>query len=667
MINWGILGTGSIANAFAKASSQADGSCLKAVASRSQDRADNFAKEYSLRSFNSYNSLIEDPEIDAIYIATPHPDHFEWALRSLNNKKSVLCEKPMTMNSTETMVLIESARKNNVLLMEAFMYKTHPQTQKILELVKKELKSPVTINAEFCFSVEVPDTHRLVNKDLGGGSIMDIGCYPLSMSRLLVGCLQGKTFSNPVSMKIESELNIDGVDLNSSAELQFDDGSIANIASAVNKKTESSVTISDGIKTVFIDQPWHCGEFTKRRSTIVVSDQEDNRVNYEVISTKDIYALEIEHFTKLLSESKVESDIISHSDSHGNMIALDTWRKGAGVVYPDDKPENRFGSILGVDLTEERKKVKYKSLAGLDKRLFPLVFGCDNQSDSNHAFGMFDHYYLEGGNVFDTAYIYNDGRSDKYLGRWITSRNNREEIVVLGKGAHTPHCFPSAIRPQLDETLDRLNTDYLDIYCLHRDNLEVPVGEFIDLLNELKKEGKITVFGASNWSLERFKEASDYAKSTNQESFSVLSNNFSLARMIEPVWPGCFSCSDDDFKSLLTQEQVAIFPWSSQARGFFLDNQEFQGATHGANPNQEEQDRVWGDKDNQERRSRCFALAKELGVEPIQVALAFVLNQPFPSFPLIGPRNFFETMSSLSAIEITLTNDQVMWLDLNSN
>ena len=496
---------------------------------------------------------------------------------------------------------------------------------------------------------------------------MDIGCYPLSMSRLLVGCLQGKAFSNPVSMKIESELNIDGVDLNSSAELQFDDRSIANIASAVNKKTESSVTISDGIKTVFIDQPWHCGEFTKRRSTIVVSDQEDNRVNYEVISTKDIYALEIEHFTKLLNESKVESDIISHSDSHGNMIALDTWRKGAGVVYPDDKPENRFGSILGVDLTEERKKVKYKSLAGLDKRLFPLVFGCDNQSDSNHAFGMFDHYYLEGGNVFDTAYIYNDGRSDKYLGRWITSRNNREEIVILGKGAHTPHCFPSAIRPQLDETLDRLNTDYLDIYCLHRDNLEVPVGEFIDLLNELKKEGKITVFGASNWSLERFKEASDYAKSTNQESFSVLSNNFSLARMIEPVWPGCFSCSDDDFKSFLTQEQVAIFPWSSQARGFFLDNQEFQGATHGANPNQEEQDRVWGDKDNQERRSRCFALAKELGVEPIQVALAFVLNQPFPSFPLIGPRNFFETMSSLSAIEITLTNDQVMWLDLNSN
>jgi aryl-alcohol dehydrogenase-like predicted oxidoreductase/predicted dehydrogenase len=667
MVNWGILGTGSIANSFAKATNHANHTSLVAVASRSQSRADEFAQEYSIRSFGSYESLIEDSEIDAIYIATPHPSHFELALKSLNNKKSVLCEKPITMNATETMVLIESARRNNVLLMEAFMYKTHPQTHKILELVKKELNSPLTINAEFCFSVEVPNTHRLVNKNLGGGSIMDIGCYPLSMSRLLVGCLQGKAFSNPISLEVESELNSDGVDLNSSAQLKFEDGSIANIASAINKETESSVNITDGIKSIFIDQPWHCGEFTNRLSTIIVTDSEGDPTTIEVTSTKDIYALEIEHFNQLLSDSKIESDIISHSDSHGNMVALDNWRRQAGVIYSDDKPENRMGSILGVDLAEERKKVEYKTLLGLDKELFPLVFGCDNQSDSNQAFGMFDHYYLEGGNVFDTAYIYNNGRSDKYLGRWISARNNREEIVVLGKGAHTPDCYPSKIKSQLEETLNRLRTDYLDIYCLHRDNLEIPVGEFIDSLNELKNEGKITVFGASNWSLERFKEASDYAKSTNQESFSVLSNNFSLARMLEPVWPGCYSCSDDDFKAFLIQEQIAIFPWSSQARGFFLDNQEFQGATHGANPNQKEQDRVWGDKNNQERRSRCFTLAKDLGVEPIQVALAFVLHQPFPSFPLIGPRNFFETKSSLKALKINLTKEESKWLDLRSN
>jgi len=349
------------------------------------------------------------------------------------------------------------------------------------------------------------------------------------------------------------------------------------------------------------------------------------------------------------------------------MIGLDSWRKKVGVFYSQDEPENRRGSITGKVSSLKDKTSSMKALPGLSKPLFPIVFGCDNQSDANHAFAMFDHYRELGGNVFDTAYIYNDGMSDEYLGRWVKARNNREEVVILGKGAHTPDCYPSKIKSQLEETLNRLRTDYLDIYCLHRDNLEIPVGEFIDSLNELKNEGKITVFGASNWSLERFKEASDYAKSTNQESFSVLSNNFSLARMLEPVWPGCYSCSDDDFKAFLIQEQIAIFPWSSQARGFFLDNQEFQGATHGANPNQKEQDRVWGDKNNQERRSRCFTLAKDLGVEPIQVALAFVLHQPFPSFPLIGPRNFFETKSSLKALKINLTKEESKWLDLRSN
>ena len=265
---------------------------------------------------------------------------------------------------------------------------------------------------------------------------------------------------------------------------------------------------------------------------------------------------------------------------------------------------------------------------------------------------------------FDTAYIYNDGMSDQYLGRWINARNNREEIVVLGKGAHSPDCFPSAIRPQLEETLSRLQSNYLDIYCLHRDNLDVPVSEFIDSLNDLREEGLIKVFGASNWSLDRFKEANEYAHSTNQQPFTLISNNFSLARMIEPVWPGCISCSEEDFKSYLEANQIAIFPWSSQARGFFLDQQEFQGATHGANPNLAEQIRVWHSEENLERRSRCFKLAKELNVEPIQVALSFVINQNFPSFPLIGPRNFFETESSVSSLDFNLDSKQVSWLDL---
>ena len=134
--------------------------------------------------------------------------------------------------------------------------------------------------------------------------------------------------------------------------------------------------------------------------------------------------------------------------------------------------------------------------------------------------------------------------------------------------------------------------------------------------------------------------------------------------MNNPVWPGCFSCSEDDYVDYLETNQVAIFPWSSQARGFFLDAQEFSGLAHVADPNKEEQDRVWRSDDNLERRKRCFDLASKKGVDPIQLALAFVLNQEFPSFPLIGPRNFFETESSLNASKISLTSDEMSWLNL---
>ena len=665
MTRWGILGTGMIAKSFANALKEAEGSELVAVASKNEQRAKDFGESYNSNVFGSYESLIFQDDIDAVYIATPHPEHFDLSLACLNNQKAVLCEKPITMNATETMVLIHAARKNNLLLMEAFMYKTHPQTQQLLDLIPKKLKGPIQINANFCFSVEVPETHRLVNKELGGGSIMDIGCYPLSMSRMIVGALNGDPFSNPTKIEGKADLNGQGVDLNASAKLNFEDGSIAIIASATNLETNSEVTITDGNNTLIIDQPWHCGEFTNRTSSIILKDKAGNKEIFAIKSDKDLYAIEIEHFTEVLLNSELESQIISHADSHGNMIGLDNWRKEVGVIYSQDKPENRKDSITGKSSSIDKENPQMKNLPGLSKALFPIVFGCDNQSDVNHAFAMFDHYTSLGGNVFDTAYIYNDGMSDQYLGRWIKARNNRDEIVVLGKGAHTPDCFPSAIRPQLEETLSRLQSNYLDIYCLHRDNLDVPVSEFIDSLNELRTEGLISVFGASNWSLTRFKEANEYAHSSNQQPFTLVSNNFSLARMIEPVWPGCVSCSEEDFKTYLEDNQIAIFPWSSQARGFFLDQQEFQGAAHGANPNLAEQIRVWHSEENIERRSRCFKLAKELNVEPIQVALSFVINQNFPSFPLIGPRNFFETESSISSLNFNLDAKQVAWLDLS--
>jgi aryl-alcohol dehydrogenase-like predicted oxidoreductase/predicted dehydrogenase len=662
-IKWGILGTGAIAKAFADALQETEGE-LVAVASQSLQRAEDFSKSYNCTAIEGYQSLISLPEVEAIYVATPHTSHFELSAECLRNKKAVLCEKPMTINATETMALIDISRKNNTLLMEAFMYKIHPQTQQVMKVIQENLTSPLSIRAEFCFSVDVPESHRLVNKELGGGSILDIGCYPMSISRHAVGAVNGKNFMNPVSIEGQGELNSQGIDLNASAKLVFEDGSLAEIKSATNLSSASDVEISDGKTTVVLNQPWHCGEFTERKSQITLKKSNGDKESIDITTDKGLYALEIDHFSENLKNHNTESDLIPHNDSHGNMIALDTWRKELKVVYDEDRGERRQLPIISQNTP--RESLPTLSIPGLDKELSRIVFGCDNQSDTNHAFAMFDHFYSKGGNVFDTAYIYNNGKSDFYLGSWMESRNLRDEVVVLGKGAHTPDCLPEKIRPQLEETLSRMSTSYLDIYCLHRDNESLPVEGFIDTLNDLKNEGLIKVFGASNWSLERFKEANEYAEKEGKEAFTILSNNFSLAHMNNPVWPGCFSCSEDEYVNYLKEKQIAIFPWSSQARGFFLDSQEFSGASHVADPNREEQERVWGSEDNLERRSRCFELASNKSVDPIQMALAFVLNQEFPSFPLIGPRNFFETESSLEATKIELSLEETSWLNLKS-
>ena len=662
-IRWGILGTGAIAKAFAEAIQETEGDLI-AVASNTKHRAEEFVKDYQCEPVEGYHNLISNPAINAVYVATPHTSHFELSAECLRNKKAVLCEKPMTMNATETMALIDLSRKHNTLLMEAFMYKIHPQTQKIISLVKDRLQGPLQIKANFCFSVDVPETHRLVNKDLGGGSILDIGCYPTSISRYVVGAINNKEFMNPISFKAEGELNSQGIDLNASAKLKFEDGSVAEIKSATNKQTETDVVISDNQLSMIVNQPWHCGEFTERKSDIRILNKDGTEEKYEIETEKGLYAIQIDHFSELFNNRSIESSLIPHNDSHGNMISLDSWRKELKVFYKEDRGETRKTPIIPLD--KQRESLPISRIPGINKDLSRVVFGCDNQSDSNHAFAMFDHFFSQGGNVFDTAYIYNEGKSDLYLGSWIDARGLREEVVVLGKGAHTPDCTPDKIRPQLDETLSRMSASYLDIYCLHRDNEDLPVEGFIDTLNELKDEGLVSVFGASNWSLKRFKEANDYALSTGKEPFTVLSNNFSLAHMNNPVWPGCFSCSEDDYLKYLTDNQISIFPWSSQARGFFLDTQEFTGLAHVADPNKEEQDRVWGSTDNLERRKRCFDLAAEKEVDPIQMALAFVLNQDFPSFPLIGPRNFFETESSLQATQIEVSSKEISWLNLKS-
>jgi aryl-alcohol dehydrogenase-like predicted oxidoreductase len=196
----------------------------------------------------------------------------------------------------------------------------------------------------------------------------------------------------------------------------------------------------------------------------------------------------------------------------------------------------------------------------------------------------------------------------------------------------------------------------VDIYMMHRDNPDIPAGEFIDVLNEHKRKGRMRAFGGSNWTAERIEQANAYAKARGLDGFAAVSNNLSLARMVEPVWAGCLHMSDARSRRWLERTGIVIMPWSSQARGFFTDR-----ADPGAQP-EPELERCWYAEDNFKRRGRAYEMARRLGVQPVQIALAYVLCQPFPAFPLIGPRTIRELRSCLDAVKIRLTPEDLAWL-----
>ena len=317
--------------------------------------------------------------------------------------------------------------------------------------------------------------------------------------------------------------------------------------------------------------------------------------------------------------------------------------------------------------------MKYDKIIGLEKKISKLIMGNDNQEDYDEACKLWDHWISVGGNAFDNAHIYGGGSMESLLGRWHKSRNNLNEIVIIAKGAHTPNCNPQSLSSQLTESLDRLKTECADIYIMHRDNLEIPVGEFIDVLNEEKNKGRIKIFGGSNWTLERFKEANDWAIKKKKQAFSILNNNLALCKMINPLWKGCISSNDEEILNYLERSQIAHLSWSSQGRGYFLPEEitkkienDITNSETWREPGEHSSGPLscFDSLDNRERKQRAFTLARNMNTYAQNIAGAWPLNLNFPSFALVGPRNIVELDSSIKNLNIELTQEQVNWLNL---
>ncbi|WP_163539995.1 aldo/keto reductase [Gracilibacillus sp. YIM 98692] len=306
--------------------------------------------------------------------------------------------------------------------------------------------------------------------------------------------------------------------------------------------------------------------------------------------------------------------------------------------------------------------MKTITIPGLEKPVSTLIQGSDYFKPSIYekVCTVLDRFFKIGGTTIDTAHVYCGGESEVAIGQWLKDRDNREDVVILTKGAHHdkngPRVNPAAIRQDLFESLERLQTNYVDLYALHRDDPDVPVSDIIDELNKHINSGRIKAIGISNWSVERIQEANDYAKANGLVGFTFNSPNLSLAKANEPFWPGCVS-ADEAYCAWHEEHQLPLLSWSSQARGFFTGR--FSPDDH----SNADLVRVFYNDANWERLRRAEELAKEKGVNKIQIALSYVLNQPFPTCALIGAQNEEELLSCYEGSKIMLTREELNWLE----
>lgn len=333
LLNWGIIATGGIARAFARGVARSRLGRVVAVGSRSREAAEQFAGELGIpRAHGSYEALLADPAVQAVYIATPHPQHAEWVIAAARAGKHVLCEKPLSLTLAEAQPAVAACRAANVLLMEAFMYRCHPQTAKIIERVRSGVLGRVAlVQAAFGFANPFDANNRFWNRALGGGGILDVGCYPVSLARLVAGAAEGAAFADPVAVSGAVELHPEtGVDTWAAATLRFASGMIAQVSTSIAVTQDNGARIYGTQGWLHVPEPW----IPARESGLArmwLYRGADPKPEEIVVETGEwLYGLEADAFAAALAAGQRDVPQMSVADTLGNMAALDAWRACAG-------------------------------------------------------------------------------------------------------------------------------------------------------------------------------------------------------------------------------------------------------------------------------------------------------------------------------------------------
>jgi D-xylose 1-dehydrogenase (NADP+, D-xylono-1,5-lactone-forming) len=331
----GILGTGNIARQFAAGLAGSTRTRAVAVASRGADTAGSFAAAHGVpRAYGSYDQLLRDRDVDAVYVSLPNSMHREWAVAALRAGKHVLCEKPIAAGAGEAEEMFDAAGRAGCVLVEAFMYRSHPLTHAVLDTIRGgEIGRVGLVRTSFCFRTTRTDGNIRFDASLAGGALMDVGCYCLNFSRLVAG-------AEPVRAHAVGTLHASGVDETAAAVLAFPDGVGASFTCGMSVQADNTAYVCGTEGFVEVPVPWkpprENAEYSVVRGTPPRMDGPVRaalapaRQTRRVTAAKELYALEADDFAAAVLDGVPPR--VDRADSVGNMRLLDELRRQVGVT-----------------------------------------------------------------------------------------------------------------------------------------------------------------------------------------------------------------------------------------------------------------------------------------------------------------------------------------------
>ena len=319
--SWGVLGPGGIARAFAKDLTLLEGHTIGAVGSRSLNNARSFAHDFGGTAYGSYEELVSDSRIDAIYVATPHPAHHDNVIMALNAGKPVLCEKPFAVNAKQAHAMVDAAAKNKVALMEAMWARFLPHYAKVREIVASGVLGPIlSIHADHGQRLADQGIARLVEPQLAGGALLDLGIYPISFAHMILG--------NPTSITSSAVMTDKGVDAQTSMLFNYDNGAQAVLTTTMIEQTPCRAVVAGLDGWLEIDRTF----YNPASMRVVLND--GTVTEYPSTYTGHGLREQAESFKQIVQSGEVESKILTWKDTVDIMKSMDTVRSQIGLKYP---------------------------------------------------------------------------------------------------------------------------------------------------------------------------------------------------------------------------------------------------------------------------------------------------------------------------------------------